>query len=384
MELTDEHTIPEALGGTRTVKNVCRKCNNESLSELDRVLCSDSYLSLIIGREMEKRISHLWEVDPAADYLLLEGKFDQNADCMKLFPQIIFDPMGKGKFQIRGEGEEFFEIGPKAYQKKLVEHILEAFEEDPEGSGKRTIFQKVKHFNLPSFYRLPPRVYVAHPLKKLKKRNKVILRYQNDDDKRTALRGIASWDREHSFNSVDSRAGTDSPPVQAVFDPHKVMRALLKIGLNLVAHECPNTPIERVNFGEVISVIKGEKPITGNMFLSNGFTPPAELSALEHKSDTHCFWLTFDGTTWSVYSSFFGGKMKAVVRFKGASNEPWSFRKIEVPLVGNKKHTWVRSDEAIIPGLQPQVEWRDLSILAPSLKLKNGKAFEFRVNKRAA
>src|SRR5438132_1628828 len=43
-----EHIIQKAIGGARTLKDrVCTRCNNNELSEVDRELCSLSFLSVV-------------------------------------------------------------------------------------------------------------------------------------------------------------------------------------------------------------------------------------------------------------------------------------------------------------------------------------------------
>ena len=58
-----EHIIPTALGGALSLndqgdKRVCAKCNNGVLSQIDRELCSRSYLSVVASQELA---SHLWQ-----------------------------------------------------------------------------------------------------------------------------------------------------------------------------------------------------------------------------------------------------------------------------------------------------------------------------------
>ena len=53
-----EHILPEAIGGTRYLnevpnRTVCTECNCGVLSQIDRELCSRSYLSVIASGDGE-------------------------------------------------------------------------------------------------------------------------------------------------------------------------------------------------------------------------------------------------------------------------------------------------------------------------------------------
>jgi HNH endonuclease len=53
-----EHIVPNAIGGTLTVsdvckeKKVCQQCNTGILSDLDNELCRQSFLSVVAATEL--------------------------------------------------------------------------------------------------------------------------------------------------------------------------------------------------------------------------------------------------------------------------------------------------------------------------------------------
>ena len=130
-----------------------------------------------------------------------------------------------------------------------------------------------------------------------------------------------------------------------------------------------------------MEVILGERAVTETMLKGSGFVPPTALEVMAPNPDTHLFWLVFDRGIWTVYGSFYGGKICTVVKFPGVSKEEWCFRSVEVPLIG-KKNDWKGVSWRIMPSVNTPVEWSDLSIIAPSLPVTDGEQFELLVKKR--
>jgi hypothetical protein len=98
-----EHIIPEVIGGALTLNDVsdravCRRCNSGILSQLDKELCSRSYLSIIASREIGAHLWQVWDVDHGANNLLLDAKPAWAADGwlggLVCHPQIIFERTG--------------------------------------------------------------------------------------------------------------------------------------------------------------------------------------------------------------------------------------------------------------------------------------------------
>lgn len=94
-----EHIVQNALGGRRTLKDrVCTSCNNNELSEIDRELCSLSFLSIVASQEIDGHLALVWDVDHASKSLLVEARPVWDSDYvlkeLVAYPQITFERHG--------------------------------------------------------------------------------------------------------------------------------------------------------------------------------------------------------------------------------------------------------------------------------------------------
>lgn len=375
-DMTDEHIVPQVMGGTRVLKKrVCPKCNNEELSSLDSAVGVDSHIGMVAAREWGSRISHLWSVDHSVNNLLLEGVFDPKSDSVRLYPQLIFEASGT---QIRGEGKEMYEFGPENFQKVFFENMVNAFRDSENGIPDRVHFEKINHPLVPGFYRLPPRIFIPRSITELDAKSTFVVRYTDDDAKRFARNCISKWQPSKRFNTTDYRNGTYSPPVRVEFNPHKVLRGLMKIGFNLLVQECPNTPVNENFFPEAVGIILGKYAVTPTLMEHNGFVPPSLLQSMNCKEGHHKFWIMFENGFWTIHTAFFGGKICTSVTFPGTNKEKWTFRSVEVPFNENT-NTWSRADHLVHPELQIPIVWKDALRICPSVPLTNYEEYEITV-----
>jgi hypothetical protein len=143
----------------------------------------------------------------------------------------------------------------------------------------------------------------------------------------------------------------------------------MKLGLNLIAAHCPNTPLDHESFAHVIRVIRGEAgQIPPPVFELNGFTHAEDLQATKAPANAHSFRLVFMNSKWHVFSSFFGGKIGAYVRGPGVNLESWICADIIAPL---KSKEWKVTTSSILPVMKVRVEWNDSKVVVPSFKLQN-------------
>src|SRR4051794_29926242 len=94
-----EHIIQKALGGAKPLRDqVCTRCNNNELSEVDRELCSLSYLSIVASQEIEGHLALVWDVDHGSRNLLVEAQpvwaSDYVLNQLVAYPQVTFDKHG--------------------------------------------------------------------------------------------------------------------------------------------------------------------------------------------------------------------------------------------------------------------------------------------------
>jgi len=143
----------------------------------------------------------------------------------------------------------------------------------------------------------------------------------------------------------------------------------MKMGLNLIAAYCPNTPVDNNSFEMPIRIIRDEAgQIPTKLFSVNGFVRPSDVEPIKAAGNSHSFRLTYDNGVWLVYFSFFGGQVGARVRIPGPNYEDWQTVDIVAPL-GSKDWTLTRS-QMILP-INTCVEWNDGKIIVPSFKLQN-------------
>ncbi len=364
---SDEHIVPEALGGTRTIPGVCERCNNGVLSDIDRELCSRSPLSIVATRELYRPIHHLWDVDWSANGLLIEGAYDQKADGFHPYPQMIFDDPRR---HLRAELGELQSAGSERFQRVFVTHLARAFHAYEAGNKRRLIVERVRSPFIRGGLRFPPRVFTRRRVDQLDGKETFILRYIDPADKRRALKELAELRPDKRFRQFEIVSGSRTPKIQVVFEQVKVVRALMKLAVNLLIDSCRRTTLNRKTIEPVIRFILGELAPPPGLLLSNGFVLPASVEVMGAHSQSHRFWLIHHGGEWTAVSSFFGGRVFASVRFPGPNREAWNFLEIEVPLDDDKSN-WSRKDRIVTPYVRLSIEWEDAGRLIPSVPLTN-------------
>jgi hypothetical protein len=368
-----EHVLAAAIGGRLTISDVCRgrnvcgTCNNTILSELDVELCMRSPLSVIAAEELDRFILQDWDVDREDGNLLLEGKRDFKAGSIKLYPQMVVETQG---FQIRGDYEEMKRFGLEQYQRVFVENVRGAFATYKAGGRNRLNLYRVhENRSLLGGYRYPPRVFARKPIEQFKRGMSFELRYLHKEDKERVLSLLEGWDSAASFSSPEVRLSGELPITRCVFDNGKVLRALAKIGVNLLAAFCPNTPVGREHFDLATKVVMGELSVGGGLRSSIGFIHAADIEPIK-VAGGHSFRLLYMFDHWHVFMSFFGGRIGAFAHLPGPNNEDWQCADITMP-VGVK--TYSMKPLPLLQPLNVHVEWLDLAKVMPSVEMLNVK-----------
>jgi hypothetical protein len=314
-----EHIVPEAIGGALTIsdvckeKKVCQRCNTGILSELDNELCRQSFLSIVAATELNTLVGQCWDVDHSANNLLLEAAPDFQGETLALYPQMIFETAGT---QLRADGEAVERFGPERFYKVFVRHMREAFQEFKANIDGRIHLKRVSlNSILQGQYRYPPRIFARRPIEQFRKGMSFELRFLDAAGRRWALSCLENWNPAAKVRW--SRAlGSRMPSLNLTANLGKVVRALAKMGINLLAAYCSHTPVNRDGFREVIRVIMDEEPFPPQLFQANGFVVADDLRPIQVPS-AHSFRLQYDGQFWHIFSSFFGGRIGAVVRIPG-------------------------------------------------------------------
>jgi len=373
-----EHIVQEAVGGAKTLNDVdvcnrvvCPSCNSGFLSHIDRELCSRSYLSVIASQEIAAHLWQAWDVDHAANHLLVEARpswaDDETLSCLVAYPQITLERTGP---EARGDAEEVVQFGREDFAKVLFRAVRQCFERYCAGKNGALHFERVQSGVIHDGYRLAPRIFTRHSISEIAQNineQSFILRFANEEDKQFALQCLSKLNSEQHYKGWSQKIGSRYPTISLFFDIGETLRGLMKIGLNLVAAYCPNTPVNHETFADAIRVIRGEVQIPPHVLAANGFVHAEDVQGISGAANEHAFRLMHTGQVWHVYSSFFGGRIGAHVRLPGPNHEEWRCANIVAPM---KSKDWTIGTSPILQALKTRVEWNDSRTVTPSLKFQ--------------
>jgi hypothetical protein len=372
-----EHIIQGALGGSLTLNDlptgriVCADCNNGFLSEIDRELCSRSCLSYVASQQLDGHVWQVWDVDHAAGHVLIEARpewaVDEVMNSLVPYPQITF---ASREPEVRGDAEEFLRFGQQDVGRVLFKAVQQAFARwCKTGSGLH--YECIESGAIENGYRFPPRVFLRHSISEIardihKANQSIILRFKSEEDKRFALYSMSKLCESRKFENWSCNRGSYWPTLACNFDIAKTLRALMKIGFNLIAGYCDKTPVNHVNFARAISIIRGDMQMQA-AFQRNGFVHAEDIQCIRAGENDHSFRLMHIDGEWQVYLSFFGGRAGAFVRLPGPNHENWNCADIVAPI--GSKH-WVFNPSPILRHMRVRVAWQDSRALTPSVKLQ--------------
>lgn len=371
-----EHIVPAAIGGTRTLNEVdrivCPDCNSGVLSQLDRELCSRSYLSAIASQEIDAHLWQVWDVDHASNNLLIDARpswgADQTLCSLVSYPQITFEGSGP---DVRGDSEEFCRFGRENYTRVLFKAARDCFGRYRAGKKGVLNFERVRSGVIHDGYRLAPRIFAPRSIAEVAKNvtsQSFVLRFANSDDKRFALNCLSNLTDGSRLKRWSHKPGSRFPTICFFFDIADTMRALMKMGLNLIAAYCPNTPVNHNSFQSATRIILSRGEIPRGVLAANGFAHAEDIQFIKAPEKAHSFRLVHLDH-WHVYSSFFGGRIGAYVRVPGPNHETWKCADIVAPL--NSKD-WSVKTSPILPLLKRvRIQWHDSTVVTPSFKLQN-------------
>jgi hypothetical protein len=377
-----EHIVPEAIGGGRTLNDlkgdavtdrvVCPDCNSGILSTLDRELCSRSFLSAVASQHLGAEIWQTWDVDHSARNLLVEAKpvwaGDGELLGLSCYPQITFEREGA---VARGDYLEFMRFGREDFTPVLYKAARNCFGRYRSGEQRAIHFERVRSDVIHSGYRLPPRLYAPRTIDAVAANSRsqsFVLRFDTEADKHFALEKLQTIGDGRSLRSQSGTAGSHHPTISFFFDVGDTVRALVKLGLNLVAAYCPNTPVNRDAFPWAIRTVMVHEELPRRVLKANGFVPASDVQSIRAENNAHSFRLAHDGESWHVVSSFFGGKIGTYALIPGPNREAWCCADIVAPL---HSKVWEVRTSRIFQAMRVRVGWRNENILTPTFKLQN-------------
>ena len=371
-----EHIVPAALGGCLTLNDrptgrvVCANCNSGVLSRLDKELCSRSFLSFVASQQIDGHVWQVWDVDHADGHLLVEARpawaEDEVMNSLVCYPQITFERSGP---HVRGDAEEFERFGREDATKVLFKAVRECF-----GRWCKTdsglYFERIQSGVIQDGYRFAPRVFTRHTIAEIARNvrnHSFILRYTTEADKNFALNSMSKIGDDPKLNTWSQQRGSYCPTISCYFDVAETLRALMKIGLNLIAAYCTQTPIDHETFAGAVRIIRGEMQMRPVAFQFNGFVHADDIQCIKAGDSEHSFRLMHLNGDWHVYSSFFGGRVGTFVRVPGPNREDWNCADIVAP-IGSKD--WMFSPSPILRNMRVRVAWNGAQALTPSVKLQ--------------
>lgn len=371
-----EHIVPKAIGGARTLNDssdraVCPDCNNGVLSQLDNELCRRSFLSIVASQQIDAYLWQAWDIDHAANNLVLEARplwdVDKSLCGLACYPQIVFDR--EGGVRAYGAPGEFYNFGPEHFSPVLFKAVGQCFQRHCAGKKRSLHLERVQSGLLYDGCRLAPRVFAPRRIDEIARNineQSFTLRYVNDDDRRFAFQCMDKLGDGRKLNRVTMKLGSHTPSLCCYFDVADTLRALMKIGLNLIAAYCPNTPVNAESFGLVKTVIKGPVQVWPAAFNKGGFVYAEDVQPIKGAANEHTFRLMYADSAWSIVSSFFGGDIGAYVRLPGPNGEDWNSADIVAPI--NSK-TWRLTTSRILPPMKSvHIEWGDAKKIIPCFK----------------
>lgn len=374
-----EHIVQNALGGELTLndvptsKVVCPTCNSGVLGRLDKELCSRSYLSVVASQQINAHLWQTWDVDHAADNLLVEARpvwaDDGYLQSLVCHPQITFERAGP---DVRADWEEAARFGNDAFGRVLFKAARRCFDRYRAGVKRALHLERIRLGSIYDGHRLPPRIFTTHSIagvaENIHRKQSFTLRYANDEDLKFALHSLSNLEEDRKFKGWSYKPGSHRPTLAFYFDIGDTMRALMKIGVNLLAAYCRKTPVNHETFAQAIQIITGDDQIPWRVLAVNGFVHAEHIQPMRGADNEHTFRLLHMDGSWRVYFSFFGGRIGAFVRVPGPNNEDWTCANIVAPL-GSKD--WTFSPSRLLQPLKARVEWNNSKVITPSLKLQN-------------
>jgi len=247
-----EHVVPKALGTTVTIRKVCNDCNNNELSRLDNELVNASPLHIAAREVLDINGNNVWDYNAQLD-LAAEGRLDQNQQAVVQWPQIILDD---GQSVFCYDIEEVRQVGLKAFYEIFREHLLAAVE-SVRRNERRPKLRWYSIPNLPRRGRFPPRVFTRHKCDDLRDGISFECRYHGSIDREAILSRLEDWHVDLDNTNEMVMKGVVDPEASTSYQPRRILRALVKIGINLLAYVMGDD-FRRAVFSDAIQFVLGD------------------------------------------------------------------------------------------------------------------------------
>lgn len=315
-----EHVVPQALGTTVVIPRVCKKCNNNELSQLDKELTSASPLHIAARKELDIIGDNVWDYNAQLN-LAIEGRLANDLSVVVQWPQVVLD---EGQSIFCYDIQEVEKVGLQVCYEAFHSQLLKAVE-TVHRNDRRPKFRWSSIPNLPRRGRFPPRVFTRHRCDDLHGDISFECRYHGNIDQNNVLSRLEKLHIDINNTKEFSMKGVIDPEAATSYRPRWILRALVKIGINLLAYVMKDD-FQRDAFSDatqfVLRDIGGSPSIIECGFLNKEIT-----KSLGCPHNAHKFILQHD-RNWALDCSFFGGIIGATVSFPGQN---WgNIRRIEI------------------------------------------------------
>jgi len=359
-----EHVIPKALGCVPTLKNVCTSCNN-SMSDIDKELTWESPVRMVAWDVLQSGVHDTLDYDASTD-LALQARILPGYASPALWPQVVLEP--NGKIFLRADAQEMRAVGPEQYLRRFHGHLMRARNTLRDGSRRpRWIWKRM--VRPPKKGRFPPRVFTRHTYAEFSDRMHFECRYLDSLDRNRLLSFLDRWRPLDGKIVYGETVGVADPEDFLSYRPRFVLRALVKIGVNLLAYVCERTVVGKEAFPEATACARYDQG--GPTVNQAGFVANESIHGLDCPPNAHRFALTYDQRSWFVLCAFFGGRIGAFVRFPGPNRELGRRVDIVAPL---HSPDWEITTGKLFLPVRVCIEWADLSRIVPSLRIRNPQA----------
>ncbi len=196
------------------------------------------------------------------------------------------------------------------------------------------------------------------------------LHYHEEADVEIALSKLRKLNWNMAMMKADVQLGSELPEIHLSFIPERIIRAVTKIGMNLLAKFATATTPNSSTYAATVSWIKDcQYAILFGNHETYGFIKPAGVAPLACPEDAHKFRLTYnaDNERWMMYASFFGGKAATFASIFGPNKELWNTLDVVAPYskpllspIFDTEYKPLEVEVALAaPDILPSIPWRN-------------------------
>lgn len=353
-----EHLVPEALGGKRTSKTVCKKCNNEVLSVLVGEVGTRSPIAFAAAKAIRGHLVEFWDIDHDANGLLLDAAVDSNSFSPVVRPQVVIDVDGP---RIHGGADAMQRLGFEDFERVVLGGLRRALirwaHVQPDSRGVRPIrLHRVAREGMPADMRYPPRFVALTDLMAIRGPEDDVnfeLRYCNEVDKRRAVAVVERLHPAARARSHTIRLGSRRALVGCVFRLNLFARGLVMLAVNVLFDSLTRTPVGDDGFALARQFVLGRTMVQPPL-KTVGLLDPRSLDGIHDRGGGHAFRLWWSDDVWWVAMSFFGGAIAAGATVPGPNCETWRTMDVVAPL---RSRDWIKTPHALHYGSKFVADW---------------------------